>query len=87
MMSHICLESNLGHFEIPKNPKTVLDSPKQALSDGTMGELLSKNVPAYCGFLHKVINITLSTLSYEATVAELLACSPCNHEIKGSILT
>ena len=43
---HICLESNLGHFEIPKNPKTVLDSPKQALSDGTMREFLTKNVPA-----------------------------------------
>ena len=87
LAGHICLESNLGHFEIPKNPKTVLDSPKQVLSDGTMRELLSKNVPAYRGFLHKFINITLSSHSYEATVAEWLACSPCNHEIKGSILT
>ena len=42
---HICLESNLVNFDIPKTLKTVLDSPKRALSNRTMGGPLSKNVP------------------------------------------
>ena len=43
--THICLESHLVNFDIPKTLKTVLDSPKQALSNRTMGGPLSKNVP------------------------------------------
>ena len=43
--THICLESNLVNFDIPKTLKTVLDSPKRALSNRTMGGALSKNVP------------------------------------------
>ena len=42
---HICLESNLVNFDIPKTLKTVLDSPKRALSNHIMGGPLSKNVP------------------------------------------
>ena len=45
ILNHICLESNLVNFDIPKTLKTVLDSPKRALSNRTMGGPLSKNVP------------------------------------------
>ena len=41
----VCLKSNLVNFDIPKTLKTVLDSPKRALSNRTIGGPLSKNVP------------------------------------------
>ena len=44
-MMHICLESNLVNFDIPNIPKTVLRSPKRAVSHHAMGNALSKNVP------------------------------------------
>ena len=44
---HICLESNLANFDIPNIPKTVLRSPKRAVSHHAMGNALSKNVPVY----------------------------------------
>ena len=49
-LQHIWSESNHDNFWIPKLPKTVLGSPKRALSDRTMGGAEIKNVPAYGGF-------------------------------------
>ena len=84
---HIWSESNHDNFWIPKLPKTVLGSPKRALSDRTMGDLLTKNVPAYGGFCIRFIDQTLSSHLYEVGVDQWLARRPGNHQVRCSSLT
>ena len=62
LSEHLCHESNLVNFGIPKLLKTVLSSPKWALSDRTMGGLLTKNVPAYGGFCVFDLNTVICSL-------------------------
>ena len=52
MIVHIWSESNHDNFWIPKVPKTVLGSSKQALSDHTMGGAEIKMSPLMAGFVY-----------------------------------
>ena len=45
LVYHICLESNLGHFEIPEDLNTFLGSSKPPYVKTCLGFVLTKNVP------------------------------------------